>query len=190
MINKPSLFDTKYQKMNFEETSLNYDRDMMLWEQTEALKRVTNSNNSYVPVNYTPHYTPNNCFDKDTPEHIKYKRLTAEYDRLYGQIYYLENNLMGFFVAILICIIVSLPVCICVNQDLAKTLGFIALPIAILPIILVKLKISLVQGNLNKTEALLEEMEDIADKLNTPKKFSRKVIRKQKPVKEVLKLKH
>lgn len=39
MADRPSLFDIKYQNMNQEETLLNYERDMMLWEQTEALNK-------------------------------------------------------------------------------------------------------------------------------------------------------
>jgi len=41
MIRKPSVFDIKYQNMNYEETSLNYDRDMMLYEQTQALRELS-----------------------------------------------------------------------------------------------------------------------------------------------------
>ncbi len=37
---KPSIFDIKYQNMNQEETLLNYERDMMLYEQTEALEKM------------------------------------------------------------------------------------------------------------------------------------------------------
>lgn len=42
---RPSMFDIKYQKMNSEETLLNYERDVMLWEQTEAIKRMSENSN-------------------------------------------------------------------------------------------------------------------------------------------------
>ena len=193
MITKPSLFDIKYDKMTQEESLLNYNRDMMLWEQTEALNKLSNGNNTSTNTlynDYVSHYTPINRFDVDTPEHNKYERFSINYDNLLSQDFYLKNNLMGFLFAVIICIIVAIPICICVNSDLAKTLGFVAIPITLISALLVNLKIKATRLKINNIVNKLEELDDLADKMNTPKRYSRKITKKPQPEKEILILDH
>ena len=180
MITKPSIFDMKYQNMNQEDTLLNYERDMMLWEQTEALNRISNGNSSSRTIEpYTSDYTPNiSKFKINAPERDKYARLSNNYNSLMDKEFYLSNNALSGLVFITVIILVALPVCICTNLELAKMLGFVALPISLIPIILLKLKITNVRSEIKEIVSQLDELDKKADIKNTPKKSSKKVSKK------------
>lgn len=49
MIFKPSIFDAKYDKMTYEERSVAFDRDRMLYEQTIALQELANATKNNQP---------------------------------------------------------------------------------------------------------------------------------------------
>lgn len=73
---KPQITDYRYRDMTKSEKDLNYQRDLMLWEQTEALKAITGNNNySY----YTSYSAP--ITQQDTIDEIlgKIKKFTKQY---------------------------------------------------------------------------------------------------------------
>ena len=92
---RPSRFDIKYQHMNQEETALNYDRDVMLWEQTEAIKQLQEANKK-AEINHMISNRPDpypNCFDNM----LKYNpKIYDEYLKLDDQRYNIKQTPIPF----------------------------------------------------------------------------------------------
>ena len=174
MITRPSIFDTKYQKMNYEETQLNYDRDMMLWEQTEALKNMQNNNggtttsNTYTLNNRTSNTirtlysdylnkTNNNKFEEGSEQSIEYNRLLNRYRTTIERADHLEYQVTGLLYLVLICILaLGFPTVFIVNNDLVKILVFTLLPLNILAFIINK---AVIRHTLDKAYEIKETAE-------------------------------
>ena len=84
MITKPSIWDYKYDKMNAQETMLNYDRDMMIYEQMVSLQKLNGQQDigTSLSVMLTPcdkeDILPCGKFRKDSKEYKYYEKLRLQ----------------------------------------------------------------------------------------------------------------
>lgn len=173
MITKPSIFDTRYQNMSSEETLLNYNRDMMLWEQTEALNNIQSGNTNTYSTQYTLNNrtsntirnlyndylnkTNNNKFEDGSEQSIDYNRLLNRYRNTLERADHLEYQVTGLLYLILICILaLGFPTVFIVNNDLVKILVFTLLPLNILAFIINKV---VIRHTLDKAYKLKETAE-------------------------------
>lgn len=179
MINKPSLFSIKYDNMDKNETLLNYERDMMLWEQTEALNKLANKTN--YNTDYTP-IIPYKYLDPTKPRNFKYVTL-------YHKLDILENTFTPLLITLLFIVICLIPIIefIISNIELANILKFIILPVTLLSMILVKLN---KRHIINKLQSMIKQNKTNKSKVTSQKFNDYNEKSNPKPVKEVLTLKH
>ena len=177
MVCKPSFWDSQYSDKNksFEENLGNYKRDMMLWEQTEAIKKMQNNNSSgqttsdtYTLNNRTSNTirtlysdylnkTNNNKFEEGSEQSIKYNRILNKYKTTLERADHLEYQFTALLYLVLICILaLGFPTVFIVNNDLVKILVFTLLPLNILAFIINKV---VIKHTLDKAYELKENAE-------------------------------
>ena len=143
MITRPSIFDIKYQNMSQEETLLNYNRDMMLYEQTEALNKLTQFNNSQSSSDYT-HILPYECMKPDNPDTYKLRNLNHKYDIL-------DNSFTPILIVILFLTICLIPIIMFIipNPQLLNVL-LIILPVTLISLIITRIKATKVYNEIKR----------------------------------------
>lgn len=190
MTSKPSIFDIKYENMNFEEASLNYDRDKMLWEQTEALKQLAQERHNAEMRQYfysgdysysdspkveETEYYPFNNFNKktDTIKYNEYQKLYADYNILLKRAEYISVGFMSWLCLILTVLILSEPICIVANLPLAKTIGkLILFQLGI--IVLTFHKATVIRRNANKILLKLKQLDEEAEQIKKSRRQTKK----------------
>jgi len=129
MIIKPSIWDYKYDKMSTQEARLNYDRDMMLYEQTVALQNMSNQNNSMefgdsVALLLTPankeDMLPCGVFSRGTKEYNHFEKLRLQRLGLLNKRKDLYLRKGGLILFTLISNAVFMPLTLIVNHDALK----------------------------------------------------------------------
>lgn len=135
---QPSIWDTKYDDMSKQDRLLNYERDLMLYHQTQSIRELTKQNNNYNETQYSPidynlkqlETTLNrnirfnrNKFKFGSPEYIKYENLTKKILALYNNANYIALNVKGFIwflFSVIICL--GIPALIMTQVRLFKIL--------------------------------------------------------------------
>lgn len=152
MVEKPSLFNGNYDHLHGSESLLNYERDLMLWEQTEAIKKLQQDLeerekkvelnkilNSY-SYDYSKPAEPYvysgeniNVFEVGTPLSDKYENLEAQQNNLLHKIKTLNSDVAGFvWLFILALVLIGFPSLIVTeNKDLRLFMS-IATPISLI----------------------------------------------------------
>lgn len=146
---QPSIWDSKYDNMSKEERRLNYERDLMLYHQTLAIKNMekNNTNNTssqYDKTQYTPseydlkqlkesmlsdeEYYALNGLEYGSPEYIQYTELKQKADTLLNKANYLALNVKGFIwflISVLVCL--GLPALIIANVKIVKVVIIVSM---------------------------------------------------------------
>lgn len=161
MITRPSRYDYKYDKMSGKEAKLNYDRDIMLYEQTVALQKLQNEN-ADIPYRYTNKrdvwYTyGDNLYDileckvfkPDTELYMEYEELRRERNILLETANLLRYKILIQLFFILILTIISMPFCVAFNQNAIYLYKFI-IPTVITIMIIVYVRISVLVAKADK----------------------------------------
>lgn len=194
LMSRPSISDTKYDNMSYSEAKLNYDRDLLLYEQTLALNQMAEEQHQakireYASMGDFSHledldgvstYYPFNKFNgkTDVEKYNKYERLHTNYNKLEGNIYYLSTNVIGFLFAILSVLIIAEFICLVGGLQMTKTFGY-AILFQLGLIFLLEIKKHRMSKQSENILEELKEMDKEAEKIAKSKNFSRKVIRKK-----------
>lgn len=202
MVEKPSLFNGNYDHLHGSESLLNYERDLMIWEQTEAIKElqrkleeqdrqakinsfsgVYSHTSSNLSSNEMSDIINFNVFEEGTPLYNKYNDLKARQNKLTHKIAVLGSDI-DFFVwmFILALVLIGFPSLIVTeNKDLRLFMS-IATPI----IVIIQIIITISLNEMKKEVQALEDeqkklIEDNLDKnTHLPKKYKKRKTTKTK----------
>ncbi len=145
---QPSIWDEKYSNMSKQERLLNYERDVMLYAQAQAIRDVSKGNNNSVD---TTQYTPTeyslkqlqsdlagdalilNDFEYGSPEYIEYETISNAITASINKANYIALNVKGFIwflIAVAICLgIPTLFITTVVMLKIAIIVALIIIPI-------------------------------------------------------------
>lgn len=146
MAMRPSIFDTKYDGMSSNERAINYERDRYLYEQTVALEQIAKSVNP--PTSNLDYNDPIirfqvggalsavGYFETGSPEYFEYAEIAEKGQKCVNNFAILDR-IKTLFILILTCAItLGIPLSFLPEPNPVKTINIVALPVAIIGIII------------------------------------------------------